>query len=378
MTVSRVLFVIGSLGVGGAESQMAALMRGLADRDWRCELFALEPMGPLREVMESYGVVIHDGGYDCSGKRWRRVLQLVRALYRLISLSLRTKPDVLHAYLPLTNFLGALAGRMSGVGLVITSRRALGTHQDRHPLWKPFDRAANLLSHYVTANSRAVAADTIRRDGVDPKKLRLIFNGIDFEKFEKAAGKREMVRQAFGMGPADLGVVAVGNLISYKGHADLVSAWSDVVKAYPSARLFLVGEDRGIGDDLRRMAEELKISNQLALLGRRGDVAEVMAGMDVFVMPSHEEGFSNALLEAMASGLATVATEVGGNPEALEGGRLGILVPPRDPASLAAALKNLLANRGARLEFGEHAKRAVREKYTVAAMVDAHVALYRR
>lgn len=374
----RVLFVVGSLGLGGAESQMTMLIGKVIGHGWHRDLFVLEAHGPLRREIEAHGVVIHDGGYDSTASRRLKAFQLLRALFRLWKLIRRIKPDVLHAYLPLTNFLGALAGCLDRVNLIITSRRALGTHQERHPLWKPLDRMANLLSDYVTVNSQAVGFDTIARDGINPKKLVYIPNGLDVTKFNKAASKREMMRQALGLGTGDIGVVVVGNLIPYKGHADLLRALPDIPNDEPVTRFFVVGEDRGIGTSLMRMAKELGVSERVIFLGRREDVAEIMAAMDIFVIPSHEEGFSNALLEAMVSGLAVIATDVGGNREALEGGNLGILVPPRDPVALAAAIKRLLADGDTRLLLGCCAKQCVSTKYTVAAMVDAHVTLYQQ
>lgn len=378
MVGAKVLYAIGSLGLGGAESQMAMLMRELIGRGWHCELFVLEAHGPLRRGLEADGVVIHDGGYNSTAARWLKALQLARAFFRLWSLARRTRPDILHAYLPLTNLMGAVAGRMSGINLIITSRRALATHQSRHPWWKPFDRLANWLSHQVIVNSRAVADDTVARDRIDPTKLLIIPNGLDAARFDRATAKRHTMRQTLGLESGAIGVVVVGNLLPYKGHADLLRALPDIVHAEPTARFFLVGEDRGIGTSLMRLAEELGVSQHVVFLGRQEDVAEILAAMDVFVLTSHEEGFSNALLEAMASGLAVVATDVGGNREALEEDNLGILVPSRNPVALATAIKHLLAEGETRLHLGCRAQQCVRSKYTVAAMVDAHVALYQQ
>src|SRR5262245_49171234 len=98
MAVAKVLYTIGSLGLGGAESQMAMLMSELIRRGWHCEVFVLAAQGPLRHVLEAAGVVIHDGGYDAAAAPWRKALQLVRAFLRLWRLTRRTRPDILHAY----------------------------------------------------------------------------------------------------------------------------------------------------------------------------------------------------------------------------------------------------------------------------------------
>ena len=376
MPPSRVLFVIGSLGIGGAETQMHMLMRELVRRKVACELFVLEANGPLRPVLEDSGVIVHDGGYDSRAPRWRKIFQLCCMVFRLRRLARRQRPDVLHAYLPLTNLIGALAGRLAGVPLVVTSRRALGTHQDRYAFWKPFDRLANALSHRVTANSQAVIEDTVTRDGIDRAKLRLIYNGIDHTRFAGMSDARADMCQALGLRADDIGMVVVGNLIPYKGHADLIRALPELVSRFPRLRCFFVGEDRGIGPGLMQLGKELGIIDSVVFLGRRNDVAEVMAGMDIFVMPSHEEGFSNALLEAMLSGLPIVATDVGGNREALENGQVGHLVPPKDTAALVGAISAYLADRRAAVQAGARARSTAMAKYSVGAMVDAHVRLY--
>lgn len=374
----KALFTIGSLGLGGAESQMTLLLRELSARNWQCELFVLEAQGPLRAAIEAAGVPIHDGGYHSGAARWRKAGQLARALLRLWVLARRVRPDVLHAFLPLTNFLGAVAGRAAGVPLVLTSRRALGTHQDRHPLWRLFDRVANALSHRVTVNSRAVGEDTVTRDAIRREKIVLIPNGMEFSRFDASAVTRSAMREHLGLGPPAQAIVAVGNLLAYKGHDDLVRALPAILDRHPRARLFLAGEDRGLEPRLRRLADSLGVLPAMAFLGRRDDIPDLLAAADVFVLPSHEEGFSNALLEAMASGLGIVATDVGGNREALDQGACGLLVPAHDPVALAGAVSRLLSNEDERAALGRRAKDSVRARYTVPAMVDAHLALYRQ
>lgn len=373
--MKKVVYVIGSLGIGGAETQMAMLVGALIDRGWSCELFVLEADGPLRQELEGRGAVIHNGGYDSTITRPRKLVLLLRALLRLFILVRRTNPKVLHAYLPLTNFMGALVGRMAGVPKVITSRRALGTHQERHRLWKYFDRVANFLSHHVTVNSRAVWNDTVRRDAIDPVKLVHIANGLD-EGIDTDSLNRESVRRMLGLSDGQLGLVAVGNLIPYKGHRDLINAVPELLKRIPNFLLFIVGEDRGIGASLKSLAEELGVPSFVQFMGRRNDVRKILAGMDLFILPSHEEGFSNALLEAMASSLAVVATDVGGNREALDDGRLGILVPPHDVPALAEAISRVLADVAECRKLGELAKNHVRLNYSVMKMVNTHVSLY--
>lgn len=375
--MAKILFVIGSLGLGGAESQMVALAQGLASRGWQCKLFVLEPGGSLGNSLHNIGVTVHDAGYASSDDLGLKLLKLLRALGRLIVLAARFRPDVLHAYLPLTNFLGAAVGRLTGVPRVITSRRALGTHQDRHPLWKRFDRLANRLSHLVIANSEAVAEDTVQRDRLARHKLKVIHNGLDAQRFEVAARHRNGLRRALGLDANTFGIVTVANLIPYKGHVELLRAIPRIQNTTKDLKFYLVGEDRGMRQTLQALAEDLKVASKVSFLGQRMDIPDLLAAMDLFVLPSHEEGFSNALLEAMAAGLPVVATDVGGNREALEMGRVGVLVPPRDFVALAASIERLIADDDLCLKLGRAASQCARAKYSMPAMVDAHINCYR-
>ena len=371
----RILYAIGSLELGGAESQMALLIRELKRRDYQCELFALEAEGPFKRVLEQDGIPIHGGGYVSEARKAVKIFQLLRAMVRLWRLSRQVRPDVLHAYLPLTNFMGALVGRATGVKKIITSRRALGTHQDRHPYRKWLDKIANALSGRVTVNSDAVRRDTIIRDGIAPEKLALIRNGLDIGRFAQIGEDRETVRARLRLGIDEIGIIKVGNLIPYKGHADLIAAFKKVIDESHNVKLFLVGEDRGIQTDLERLAAGMGVSDRVHFLGRRTDVPSLLMAMDLYVMASHEEGSSNALLEAMAAGLPIVATDVGGNRESLGEGLAGILVPPHDPQALALAINQLLADGAARARLAANARARALE-YGVAEMVDAHIALY--
>jgi glycosyltransferase involved in cell wall biosynthesis len=374
--MAKILFLIGSLELGGTESQMTLLAEGLSRRGHKCAVMALDARGPLRVRLTALGIRVHDGGYKSVAGRRRRLLRLAGAAIQLWWLALLTRPDVLQAYLPLTNFIGAAVGRLAFVPTVITCRRALGKHQEQHPRWKQLDRLANRLSSAITVNSRAVGLDTMERDCVAADKLALIPNGVEFSRFEWDPRLRLRLRQELGLAPETPAILVVSNLIHYKGHADLIDAIAQLASRDFPAHFLLVGQDRGIGPALAEQAAKLGVSSRVSFLGQRVDAACLMAAADGFVLPSHQEGFSNALLEAMAAGLPIVATDVGGNGEALEGGRFGALVPPRDPRALAGAIDAMLDAPERAAEAGRAAARAVRERYDPEAMVQAHLALY--
>jgi glycosyltransferase involved in cell wall biosynthesis len=377
MTGSLVVYVVPTLQHGGAESQLAMLAGGLAAEGRACHVFALDASGPIRGRLERAGVVVHDCGARLAGHRSTfRVLALALAMVRLIAFCRRKRPRVLHAFLPLANFLGAVVGRIAGVPRIVTSRRGLGTHQDRAPYWKPFERLANRLSDEIVANSAAVAADAAVRDRLPPGRVRVVPNGLDLSRFLDAGPRREAMRRALALGDADIAIANVANLIPYKGQMELIEALARVRVAHAGVRLFLIGEDRGFGPDLMRLAEARGVADRVVFLGRRDDVAELLAAMDLFVLASHEEGSSNALLEAMAAGVPVVATAVGGCTEALDGGALGPLVPARDPAALAVAIATVLDEPDVARARAAAARKHVEERYSVSAMIAAYRALY--
>jgi glycosyltransferase involved in cell wall biosynthesis len=170
----------------------------------------------------------------------------------------------------------------------------------------------------------------------------------------------------------------VANLIPYKGHRELIEAFARVAADDPRLKLFLIGEDRGIKEVLIGDARRLGVADRVNLMGQRSDVPTLLSAMDIGVLASHEEGFSNALLEKLDAGLPVVATNVGGNPEALEGMPDCILVEPQDPDGLARGLTDVIGNLGTDDQNRKIRQSLVRERYSVDAMVDAYERLYLR
>jgi glycosyltransferase involved in cell wall biosynthesis len=372
----RVLFVIGSLNLGGAELQMTMLIRELIEKGIHCEVFALQAEGPLSLSLTQMGIRIHSGRDRPGVTRVVKVLLLVRASWILWCKARRA--TVLHAYLPLTNFMGACAGRLAGVQTIITSRRGLGNHQDKNPLWKWFDRIANVLSDAVAVNALAVAQDTMNRGCIRREKITCIYNGIDAERFERGVTTRYCVRQSLGLKEAQVTLIIVANLIPYKGHAELLKALGELVPHFPDICLLVVGQDRGIENELRAQAKDLGLAHAIKWLGLRRDIPDLLAAADIYVCASHEEGFSNSLLEAMAAGKAVIATKVGGNAEMLEEGALGLLVEPHDIDGFVAGLKGLFTDPMLRERLGQIASARVASRYGAAQMAEQYVALYRR
>jgi len=369
------LFVIGSLEIGGAEKQMQLLVGELHGRTHCCHVYSLQSGGPLKKWFEDLGVAVFSGGLkkdDIAKAPWKVVL----AEWRLLCLVHALNPSVVHCFLPLITFMGSLAGRIARVPLVVTSRRALGTHQRRHPVLRPLDHIASRLSHRITVNSQAVRDDMVRCENVDVSKLLLIYNGVDTGPFRAALSCVKDVRLDLNLKKTTKLMIVIANLIPYKGHLELLHAAKEVVERFPDALFLLVGEDRGIQKDLEQDVANLSIGQSVRFLGRRDDVPALLTASDISILPSHEEGFSNVILESMAAGLPVVATNVGGNSEAVLDGITGWVVPPEDPRALAAKIIDLLKDPNRAEEWGKRGRERVSQMFTVKKMVAAHLDLY--
>ena len=371
-----ILYAIGSLVLGGSEKQMALLIKHLDQLNFNCHLFVLQPVGPLKNFLRKTNVKIYDGGYLSDKSVVAKILLLLRAQLRLCRVIWKIRPDIIHAYLPLTNFMGSLAGRILKVPLIITSKRALGTHQDRYRGSRIFDITSFRLSTWVTVNSKAVGEDTIKRDRGNADKMRLIYNGVKLDEFASETFKRKKIREGLHLGPEKKIIITVANLIPYKGHIDLLKAATWVTQKFSDSLFLLVGEDRGIRNNLVKLAQELKVVNHILFMDRRDDISDLMAASDISVLPSHEEGFSNVVLESMAAGLPVVATRVGGNPEAIIDGITGWLVPPHNPEELANKIVDLLNDPQKAKKWGELGKIRLKENFLVEKMVEGHLKLY--
>ena len=310
------------------------------------------------------------------GRHFRKTpTEQLRTVASLIRKFRREKPDILHAYLPAANVIGPVAARLAGVRRVIVSKRALADYKVGFPLLQKVESLGNHLADVILVNSDAVRRDVERTERHWGGKFRKIYNGVapipPWSPEEKEAFRR---REKI---PTNAHIVlSISNFYPYKGHADLVEAIARIAPSFPEAIFLLVGRDSGMLDATRTRVRERGIERAVRFLGSRTDVADLLRASDMFVHPSREEGFSNAILEAMAAGLPVVACDVGGNPEAVVDGETGRLVPPRDPERLAGAMAELISDVSKRKIFGYAGIRRAAEQFSLDRMVEEMGSLY--
>jgi glycosyltransferase involved in cell wall biosynthesis len=373
---TRILYFIGTLDLGGAERQLVELASHL-DRRFSPAVCCLFQRGALADELQRAGVPVFSA--DLTSVRDKRglsravaVLHLPLDLIRLWWQVRRFRPAILHGVLFHAYVLGALVGRLAGVPVVVAGRRSLSHFKrDRFAILL-IERLANRLTDAIVANSEAVRKDTIESERLPAARVDVIYNGLDFATYTRSAPTD--VREKLGLGEGPV-VLVLANLIPYKGHTYFLQAWPTVRERFPTAIALFSGEGPARAT-LEAEARTLGISDSVMFLGSRSDVPDLLAAADVLVHPSLEEGFCNALIEAMAAGLPVVATDVGGNAEAVVQGQTGVVVPPRDAGRLASATIEVLSLPDRGRALGAQGRARVREEFDRQVMVRRYEALY--
>lgn len=337
--MSKVLFVLGgSLDVGGAERQLQVLAPALLSHGYQVEVLCLWKRGALADDLVARGVPVTAIPAAIGGMRgpFAKLARLVAGWLAVRGEIRRFSPDILHLILPHAYVVGGFATLWTKGLVRVMSRRGLNRYLQGRPLARWQETYLHRHMDVLLGNSMAVAQELVS-EGADHKRVGLIYNGIvpgsadvDLDRYE--------VRRVLGVPRDALMLIKVANLWQYKGHADLLAALARVDLG-GDWRLVLVGRDQGERSALQRQAQRLGLAERVIFVGSRNDVPELLAAADIGISASHEEGFSNAVLEYLAAGLATVVTDVGGNAEAV--GETGEVVPARDVDSLTAALMRM-------------------------------------
>lgn len=298
-----------------------------------------------------------------------------RAAYRrLLRLIADARIELLHAHLSYSAIWGARAAPRSGIPLVAS----LHVPPQRRCSWKERIRRALMVrllrreASSVIAVSNALA-DAWQGFGLPRESLTVVHNGIAVEDFDRS-GERDAVRREWGIGPMVPLIETVSVLREGKGIDVLLRAFARVREAIPQVRLLVVGDgpERGAGE---RLAAELRIAESVIWAGHRRDVARLLAGADLFVLPTISDAFPTVLLEALASGVAVVASRVGGVPEIVTEAT-GRLVPAGDALALAEAVRDALGDRSWRRAAGERGRVRAREEFSTDVWMHRLLQIY--
>jgi glycosyltransferase involved in cell wall biosynthesis len=358
------------MSIGGAQQHLLEVLARLDRRAFTPVLSCMDarPADPFLARARRLDVEIVDGGAPESV----RGAAMFRPVLRLAGELRRRSVAVVHSYLFHANVIGTLAARLARVPVALVSKRSLDVYPNRGELLAC--RLANRLADRVTANAEAVKRHVHRAERCPLERIVVIPNGIDLARVADDV----LDRRAHGFGLPGSGPVVgtIGRLSQKKGQKDLLAAAGMVLSRLPEARFVLVG-DGPLAGELQRQARELGIEDKVRFLGPVADGARLLGSMDVFVLPSHIEGMSNGLIEAMAAGLPIVATDAGGNAEVVADGQTGFIVPPQNPFCLAEAILTLCKDPERARAMGAAGRVRARERFTADLMVRRLEDLYR-
>ncbi|MEW6118606.1 MAG: TIGR03088 family PEP-CTERM/XrtA system glycosyltransferase [Pseudomonadota bacterium] len=369
---AHIVHVVHSFDTGGMENGMVNLFNVLPPARFRHTVVALTDYSDFRRRIVAQPVEFHalhrPAGHDLG---WmRRLWRLLRTL----------KPDLVH-----TRNLAALEAQFvaaaAGIRATVHGEHGRDVFDLYGQNWKYnlLRRVARpFVSNYI-AVSRDLETWLRLQIGVPPRKLHQIYNGVDGEKFHpRENGRPEVLPPGFAV-PATIVFGSVGRMVEVKDYPLLVQAFIRMVREAPDraerARLVIVGEGPARAA-CQRLLDAAGLAERAWLPGERHDVAELMRAFDVFVLSSKNEGISNTILEALASGLPVVATAVGGNVELVDDDVNGRLVRAGDAADMAQALLDYCEAPERIRVHGARARREAEGRYSIPAMAEAYAAVY--
>ncbi len=366
----KVLVICPRLDIGGTERHLVRTLTALRPAGVDASLFVLGRGGRLERELAAAGVPIF--GPSACALRIGRAVRSGWALYRHLR---NDPPDIVHFFLPEAYLVGTAAALAAGIDTRIMSRRSLTVYQRDYPMLGRIESWLHRRTTALIGNSTAVVEQLVS-EGADRRQVGLIYNGIALRP-PCPATTRAQLRAELAIEPHALVLVVVANLIGYKGHADLFDALAVVEDRMPKPwLLMLIGRDEGIGGALRQQAARLGIADHILWLGERMNADRLIEAADISVVSSHQEGFSNSLIEAMGAGLPVIATAVGGNKDAILDGETGLLVPPGSPPELSSAILDLALDHARRARLGRAGRQRVEAMFSLDACVRAYANLY--
>ena len=356
-----VVLVLTSFDVGGTERQMVELAKRLDPSRFRPHFACFHTRGRLLEEVPSR-IPIREFPVRGFGNP-----AAVGQLLAFASWCRSIGADIVHGCDLYGNIFGLPGAALAGVPVRIGNRREILTG-DKSRAQLTAQRLAYRAAHAVVANSGA-AREQLAREGVPTARLHLIPNGLDISRYTPVppagAGNAARLRK----------IVMVANLRAEKGHDTVLRSAPRILARYPDASITFVGEGPR-RESLEILTRALDLVGRVTFLGERQDVPAVLGQHDLFVLPSRSEAFPNALIEAMATALPVIATDVGGIPEVVRDGVNGRLVPPDDADALADAVLGFMDDPAAAAALGRAARADVERHYTLDRMVERFEQLY--
>ena len=367
-----VLHLIFRLAIGGLENGVVNLINHMPAHRYRHAIVCLTDFTDFRDRITRADVEVV-AIHKKRGMDWGSYTRIWKVIKRF-------NPTILHTRnLPTMEY--AIAATLAGVPYRVHGEHGRDVHDQygasqKFRLFRKF--VALWIHHFITV-SEDLAHWFQESIGINSSRISQIYNGVDVQRFHPGKGdRREILPKEFG--PSDRFIVGtVGRMQTVKDQATLVRAFLHLRKLFPDGadrvRLVLVG-DGPLRFEIQEIIEDEGISQYLWMPGERQDIPDLLRSFDLFVLPSEAEGISNTILEAMASGLPIVATDVGGNSELVNQGKTGYLVPPKNPIAMAEAIATYVKDEELVQQHGQAGRALAESRFSLEAMVNGYLAVY--
>jgi len=376
----KILRIVTRLNIGGPAQHVVFLTEGLNHGEFESKLTfgALDSdEGDMSYLARAKGISVEEMACLSNGAGPLGNLRALVALYRLIR---REKPDVVHLHLLKARFFGGIAAKAARVPFIVeTFHGDLFSGYYGYFKTQAILAAERFLGHFVVdrvvAISHRVKENVLLHYVAPARKIEVVLLGLELDQFRSSSSARGELRRELGVGPGERLVGMVGRMVPIKGHRYFLAAACEVLRASSQVRFVLVG-DGNLRADLEAECRRLGIDRSVVFLGWRRDLARIYADLDIVALSSLNEGTPVSLIEAMAAGRATVATDVGGVSDVVEDGVTGLLVPAKQPKALAEAILRLLGDDALRTSLGERAIASVYPRYDVSRLIQDTKNLY--
>jgi glycosyltransferase involved in cell wall biosynthesis len=345
--------------IGGGQISIRNLLEGLDEKKYY-PLVVCPTRGNLVDELSKLN--IETTIIKMESLRKLNVLSWINIIFKLIRLIKRRNIDLIHSNGSRATIYGGIAARITKIPLIWHVRIA---DTDK---W--VDKVLARFATKILVVSKAVSL----RFKWNKKKITVVYNGIDLEKFNPLIDGTK-IRQEFSLLSSTPLVGIVGRLDNYKGHEYFIKAAKKVIDAIPNTRFLIVGDGEN-RKKLETLKMKLGLNGHVIFTGNRNDIAEIMAALDLFVLSSVSEGFGRSAVEAMACGKAVVASNVGGLSEIVEDGITGKLVPPRNPDALMTTILGLLKDKEKAKRMGRAGRQRAEKMFSLQQNIKKTLRIY--
>lgn len=366
----KVLWIIDSLGPGGAEGLMLPLLKNMSGSTITPRVCALRVRNgnPIAVELEKINVAVDLLPIEN--------LRDVTGFKHLVEYIHRHKPDVVHTQLEASDILGTLAAKYLNIPSVATVHTLDIPSPKKRVYWRNRLRWS-ILGWFA---KRVIAVSDITRDvylklGISGKKIVTMYNGIDLNVFSRRGTRASQKMNILNLSPESVVITTVAVLREPKGIQFMLQAIPAILKETPKL-FYVIAGDGDYRTALEELSTQLNIQEHVIFLGHRTDIPEILAASDLFVFPTLQDALPTVLFEAMAVGLPIIASEVGGVPEIIRHQENGFLIPPADPSSLAGACIHMLRDRDYSGRLSRSALHTVKDRFDIKKQIQNLVSLY--